>query len=95
MFSLPKKSHFYKWLVSLFYFGVSSFCFAGGITLDSTRIIYPQESKQITTSIRNTSDKSAFLIQTWIEDANGNKKMTSFPLRHYLLVHQGMKITYA
>ncbi|SQI32199.1 Chaperone protein focC precursor [Providencia alcalifaciens] len=73
MFSLPKTSHFYKWLVSLFYFGFSSLCFAGGITLDSTRIIYPQESKQITTGIRNTSDKSAFLVQTWIEDAKGNK----------------------
>lgn len=73
MFSLPKKSHFYKWLVSLFYFGMSSFCFAGGVTLDSTRIIYPQESKQITTGIRNTSDKSAFLVQTWIEDSKGNK----------------------
>lgn len=73
MFSLPKTSHFYKWLVSLCYLGFSSLCFAGGITLDSTRIIYPQESKQITTGIRNTSDKSAFLVQTWIEDAKGNK----------------------
>lgn len=73
MFSLPKASHYYQWLVSLFYFGFSSLCLAGGITLDSTRIIYPQESKQITTSIRNTSDKSAFLVQTWIEDSKGNK----------------------
>ncbi|MBS0925739.1 fimbria/pilus periplasmic chaperone [Providencia sp. JGM181] len=73
MFSLPKTSHYYQWLVSLFYFGFSSLCLAGGITLDSTRIIYPQESKQITTGIRNTSDKSAFLVQTWIEDAKGNK----------------------
>ncbi|EFB71140.1 Chaperone protein focC precursor [Providencia rustigianii] len=103
MFSLPKTSHFYKWLVSLFYFGLSSFCFAGGITLDSTRIIYPQESKQITTSIRNTSDKSAFLIQTWIEDANGNKindfistppLFTSAPRNenHIRLVYAGEKL---
>lgn len=73
MFSLFKASHFYKWLVTLFYFGFSSFCFSGGITLDSTRIIYPQENKQITTSIRNTSDNSAFLVQTWIENVKGNK----------------------
>ncbi len=68
-----KGNYSYEWLFVLFSFFLSSFCFAGGITLDSTRIIYPQENKQITTNIRNTSDISAFLVQTWIEDAQGNK----------------------
>lgn len=45
----------------------------GGITLNSTRIIYPQGTKQINVPVRNTSDKSVFLVQSWVEDARGNK----------------------
>lgn len=45
----------------------------GGITLNSTRIIYPLEAKQTNVSVRNTSGKSTFLIQSWAENGAGNK----------------------
>lgn len=47
--------------------------FAGGITLGGTRIIYPAGQKQSTMSVRNTSDQASFLVQSWVEDADGNK----------------------
>ena len=45
----------------------------GGITLNSTRIIYPLEARQANVSVRNTSGKSTFLIQSWVESGTGNK----------------------
>ncbi|MEP9266184.1 fimbria/pilus periplasmic chaperone [Enterobacter asburiae] len=46
---------------------------ADGIVLAGTRIIYPAESKQVMQSIRNTSSKSSYLVQTWIESSDGKK----------------------
>lgn len=46
---------------------------AGGITLNTTRIIYPQDARQMSVSVRNTSDKSTFLVQSWAEEKNGQK----------------------
>lgn len=46
---------------------------AGGITLNTTRVIYPLDAKQTSVSVRNTSDKNAFLVQSWVEDSQGNK----------------------
>jgi len=40
---------------------------AGGIMLGGTRIIYPAGQKQVTMSVRNTSDQSSFLVQSWVE----------------------------
>jgi fimbrial chaperone protein len=51
----------------------SSAAYAGGITLGATRIIYPENSKQTSLSVRNTSDQSSFLVQSWVEDATGKK----------------------
>lgn len=51
---------------------------AGGIALGGTRIIYPQESHQVEVSVRNTSDKSSFLVQSWVDDKNGNKVNSFF-----------------
>lgn len=55
----------------------------GGITLNATRIIYPQGNKQINVPIRNTSGKNVFLVQSWVEDAAGKKSkdfLTTPPL---------------
>ncbi|MEZ2904211.1 fimbria/pilus periplasmic chaperone [Acinetobacter terrestris] len=49
----------------------------GGVTLGSTRIIYPLDSKQMSVSVKNTSDKTSFLVQSWVEDSEG-KKVKSF-----------------
>ncbi|HGU9825295.1 TPA: fimbria/pilus periplasmic chaperone [Enterobacter cancerogenus] len=46
---------------------------AGGITLGATRVIYSAGQKQSTMSVRNTSDQASFMVQSWVEDANGNK----------------------
>lgn len=57
----------------LFSFFCSVVCSAGGITLDGTRLIYPVGDKQITTNIRNTSDKSTFLVQAWADSESEEK----------------------
>ncbi|WP_286932915.1 fimbria/pilus periplasmic chaperone [Leclercia sp. UBA5958] len=46
---------------------------AGGIMLGGTRLIYPANQKQVSMQVRNTSDASSFLVQSWIEEANGTK----------------------
>lgn len=46
---------------------------AGGITLGGTRIIYAQDSRQTAISVRNTDNKSTFLVQSWVEHSNGQK----------------------
>ncbi|RRZ91580.1 fimbria/pilus periplasmic chaperone [Erwinia sp. 198] len=46
---------------------------SGGIALNTTRIIYSQEAKQTSVSVRNTADKAAYLVQSWVEDKEGNK----------------------
>lgn len=46
---------------------------AGGITLGGTRVIYSAGQKQSTMSVRNTSDQASFLVQSWVEDSDGNK----------------------
>lgn len=46
---------------------------AGGITLGGTRIVYPADQKQVSMSVRNTSDRSSFLVQSWAEQSDGKK----------------------
>lgn len=46
---------------------------AGGVVLGATRIIYPQDSRQQSVSVRNTDEKTTFLVQSWVEDAGGQK----------------------
>ncbi|AWF33375.1 gram-negative pili assembly chaperone, C-terminal domain protein (plasmid) [Klebsiella oxytoca] len=52
---------------------VSSLAQAGGITLGGTRVIYPAGQKQVSLSVRNTSDQSSFMVQSWVEQADGKK----------------------
>ncbi|RAU36571.1 fimbria/pilus periplasmic chaperone [Enterobacter sp. RIT418] len=47
--------------------------YAGGIALGATRIIYPQGDKQISLPIINSSTTTAFLIQSWIANADQTK----------------------
>lgn len=46
----------------------------GGISVSGTRIIYPKESRQEIISIRNSSGTDSFLVQSWVENAGGEKK---------------------
>lgn len=53
---------------------VSSCAFAdGGIVLGGTRLIYPAGQKQVSLSVRNTAQQSAFLVQSWAENASGKR----------------------
>lgn len=45
----------------------------GGISIQGTRIIYPQNAKQQSLSVRNSSLTDSFLVQSWVEDATGHK----------------------
>ncbi|HCR1911944.1 TPA: fimbria/pilus periplasmic chaperone [Enterobacter kobei] len=45
----------------------------GGISIQGTRIIYPQNAKQQNLSVRNSSHTDSFLVQSWVEDASGHK----------------------
>lgn len=46
---------------------------AGGIALGATRVIYPAEANQVALSIINSDEKNRFLIQSWVENKDGNK----------------------
>jgi fimbrial chaperone protein len=45
----------------------------GGVVLGGTRIIYPAGQKEASISVRNTSDTSRFMVQSWAEDQQGKK----------------------
>ena len=52
---------------------VSVAAHAGGIVLGGTRVIYPAGQKEVSISVRNTSDSSRFMVQSWMENLHGNK----------------------
>ncbi len=58
---------------------------AGGVALGATRVIYPFDSKQTALAITNSDDKNRFLIQSWMENENG-QKTTDFVLTPPLFV---------
>lgn len=47
--------------------------YAGGVSLGSTRLIYPTSKDQVTLKIYNTDDKGNYLVQSWISDEYNNK----------------------
>ncbi|AEF44256.1 MULTISPECIES: fimbria/pilus periplasmic chaperone [Serratia] len=44
-----------------------------GVALGATRVIYPAEQKQVQLAVTNNDDKGNYLIQSWIENAEGKK----------------------
>ncbi len=49
---------------------------SGGIALGATRVIYPADAKQTSLAITNSNKKERYLINAWIENANGQKEKT-------------------
>ncbi|MFK2853984.1 fimbria/pilus periplasmic chaperone [Dyella humi] len=45
-----------------------------GVVIDSTRVIYPAQQREITVKLTNQDEKSPLLVQAWIDD--GNEKST-------------------
>lgn len=45
----------------------------GGLSIQGTRIVYPQKSKQVSVLLTNNAMKDVFLVQSWVEDNVGEK----------------------
>ena len=45
----------------------------GGVALGATRVVYPQGDNQTTLSVSNTDGRAVFLVQSWVEGADGHK----------------------
>ncbi|TQI78921.1 fimbrial chaperone protein [Serratia fonticola] len=61
-----------------------------GVGLGATRVIYPSDQKQVSLGVSNNDDKGTFLIQSWIENADGQKD-GRFVITPPLFLIQGKK----
>lgn len=52
---------------------VSTFNVQAGVALSATRIIYPATQKQVKLAVNNNDEKSTYLIQSWVENIDGQK----------------------
>lgn len=52
---------------------LQSFAAAGGIALGATRVIYPEGASQTSLPVSNSTQNQRFLINSWVEDADGHK----------------------
>ncbi|TKU73348.1 molecular chaperone [Citrobacter sp. wls710] len=62
------------WLFALIttFFIINTSAYAGGVSLGATRLIYKSDDKVKQLAIYNSDNKNEFLMQSWIEDENGN-----------------------
>lgn len=51
----------------------TSVAYAGGVGLGATRLVYSGTASQSMLQVRNTHTESSFLIQSWIENAEGGR----------------------
>ncbi|WP_080755550.1 fimbria/pilus periplasmic chaperone [Aeromonas hydrophila] len=54
---------------SIFIFNV----YADGISLGATRVIYISNNKQVSLSVNNSSRETAFMLQAWVENNQGEQ----------------------
>lgn len=62
--------------IAAIFFISSAVSAEGGISLGATRVIYPAEAKQTSLAVNNSDNKSRFLINSWVEDEQGQKIKT-------------------
>lgn len=62
----------------------------GGISVQGTRIIYPQNAKEQTLRVNNSSSTASFLVQSWVEDAHGKKCDDFVVTPPCFLAHRGV-----
>lgn len=48
---------------------------AGGVVLGATRVVYNATNKEASVTVNNRSNEQYFLVQSWVDDKNGNKKV--------------------
>lgn len=58
-------------------------CFAGGVALSTTRVIYDGGKREASLTVENHNKNEEFLIQSWIDDVNEIKKRRLLLHRHY------------
>lgn len=61
-----------------------------GVALSATRVIYPAGQKQVQLGVTNNDNSSTYLIQSWVENADGSKD-GSFVITPPLFAMQGKK----
>ena len=61
-----------------------------GVALGATRVIYPSGQKQVQLAVTNNDEKSTYLIQSWVENADGAKD-GRFVITPPLFAMQGKK----
>lgn len=65
-----------KIVAAIFLMAASHSVFAaGGIVLGATRVIYNASSKETSINVNNRNTEQYFLVQSWVDDKNGNKKV--------------------
>lgn len=47
-----------------------------GVVMGGTRVVYPQDQREVAFSITNMEKDTPYLIQSWVENANGDNKST-------------------
>jgi fimbrial chaperone protein len=57
----------------LFVAGALSASAQAGVALGATRVIYPAGQKQVQLAVTNNDDNSTWLIQSWVENADGQR----------------------
>lgn len=60
-------------LTAMMALGTSNIAHAGGVALGSTRLIYPQGTKQVNMTVTNSDEQQSFLVQSWVSTADGKK----------------------
>lgn len=63
-----------------------------GVALGATRVIYPAGQKQVQLAVTNNDDNSTRLIQSWVENADGQRD-GRFVITPPLFAMQGKKRT--
>ncbi|ENR5393455.1 molecular chaperone [Providencia rettgeri] len=53
----------------------STFSFADGVSLDATRIVYPQGDKSVSISIKNSHSQVSYLTRTFITSTNNDRNV--------------------
>ncbi|EGO3302082.1 fimbria/pilus periplasmic chaperone [Salmonella enterica] len=61
-----------------------------GVALGATRVIYPAGKKQVQLALTNNDNNSTYLIQSWVENTQG-QKYSKFVITPPLFVMQGKK----
>lgn len=78
-----------KALIASSVFFLSAQTYAG-VGLDATRVVYPAGQKEASLGVRSLKETDSFLIQSWVENAEGNK-VNSFVITPPLFLMQGKK----